>query len=494
MSKLKKNLGYQTIYQILNTCIPLITSPYLARVLGAEKQGVFSYTQSIINYFTLFAMLGVENYGTRTIANCGDDREKRSKSFWNIYFFQMCCTLLSIGIYVVYLTRICSQNVYIAFLQIFYLLGSLVDINWLFFGVEKFKTTVSRNMIIRISSVVLILSTVRKPSDLWIYTLIMAGSTFLSNIILWFFASKEVDVKAIRTVSKKEVVKHIKPNLVLFVPLMAMSVYHIMDKTMLGLLSTYKQVGYYYNADKIINIPIGILIGIGTVMLPRMTALNSNGLINEAKKLFLLSIELIVAVSSAMACGIFAISVEFTPLFFGSGYDECIRVIMMLSPGDCTPWRQKAASEVLPQRRRDGLSEIARMQYLIPNQKEKIFIESVFWGAGINLIVNLLLIVRLGALGAAIGTMAAELVSCFWQYKKINKYISCSSVIYKSMVYVLFGVVMIIVVRIVARIFCGGIVALVFEILTGVVVYSLLCIGYWKLTKNKILSVIKLRR
>lgn len=478
MSKLKKNLGYQTIYQILNTCIPLITSPYLARVLGAEKQGVFSYTQSIINYFTLFAMLGVENYGTRTIANCGDDREKRSKSFWNIYFFQMCCTLLSIGIYVVYLTRICSQNVYIAFLQIFYLLGSLVDINWLFFGVEKFKTTVSRNMIIRISSVVLILSTVRKPSDLWIYTLIMAGSTFLSNIILWFFASKEVDVKAIRTVSKKEVVKHIKPNLVLFVPLMAMSVYHIMDKTMLGLLSTYKQVGYYYNADKIINIPIGILIGIGTVMLPRMTALNSNGLINEAKKLFLLSIELIVAVSSAMACGIFAISVEFTPLFFGSGYDECIRVIMMLSP-------------ILVIK---GLSLVVRMQYLIPNQKEKILIESVFWGAGINLIVNLLLMVRLGALGAAIGTMAAELVSCFWQYKKINKYISCSSVIYKSMVYVLFGVVMIIVVRIVARIFCGGIVALVFEILTGVVVYSLLCIGYWKLTKNKILSVIKLRR
>lgn len=478
MSNLKKNLGYQTIFQILNTCIPLITSPYLARVLGAEMQGIFSYTQSIVNYFTLFAMLGVENYGTRTIANCGDDREKRSKAFWNIYFFQMCCTLLSIGIYVFYLTKICSQNVYIAFLQIFYILGALVDINWLFFGVEKFKTTVSRNMIIRITSVVLILSTVRKPSDLWIYTMIMAGSTFLSNIILWFFALKEIDVKAIRTISKNEVVKHIKPNLVLFVPLMAMSVYHIMDKTMLGLLSTYKQVGYYYNADKIINIPIGILIGIGTVMLPRMTALNSNGLINEAKNLFLLSIELIVAVSSAMACGIFAISVEFTPFFFGSGYDECIRVIMMLSP-------------ILVIK---GLSLVARMQYLIPNQKEKIFIESVFWGAGINLIVNLRLILRLGALGAAIGTMVAELASCFWQYKKINKYISCSSVIYKSMIYILFGAVMIAAVRIVACMFCGGIVSLVFEILTGVVVYSLLCIGYWKLTKNKILSIIKLRR
>lgn len=317
MSKLKKNLGYQTVYQILNTCIPLITSPYLARVLGAEKQGVFSYTQSIVNYFTLFAMLGVVNYGTRTIADCGKDRGKRSRTFWNIYILQLCCTVISISVYAFYLTQICSQNTYIAFLQIFYLLGSLVDINWLFFGVEKFKITVSRNMVIRICSVILILMLVRKPSDLWIYTVIMSGSTFLSNAILWFFASKEIDLKAIKEISWFEIVSHIKPNLVLFVPLMAMSVYHIMDKTMLGLLSTYKQVGYYYNADKIINIPIGILTGVGTVMLPRMTSLNKEGKLEEARKLFLLSIELIIVVAVAMACGISAISKEFTPFFFG---------------------------------------------------------------------------------------------------------------------------------------------------------------------------------
>ena len=344
-----------------------------------------------------------------------------------------------------------------------------MDINWFFFGIDEFKITVTKNTIIKLLTFVAIFIFVKDKSDIWKYVIIMAGGTLLSVVVLWPFLIKKI---GFYLPTRQEICEHIKPNILLFIPLLGLSVYHIMDKTMLGLLSTYKQVGYYYNADKIINIPIGILIGIGTVMLPRMTALNSNGLINEAKKLFLLSIELIVAVSSAMACGIFAISVEFTPLFFGSGYDECIRVIMMLSP-------------ILVIK---GLSLVVRMQYLIPNQKEKI------WGAGINLIVNLLLIVRLGALGAAIGTMAAELVSCFWQYKKINKYISCSSVIYKSMVYVLFGVVMIIVVRIVARIFCGGIVALVFEILTGVVVYSLLCIGYWKLTKNKILSVIKLRR
>ena len=125
----------------------------------------------------------------------------------------------------------------------------------------------------------------------------------------------------------------------------------------------------------------------------------------EAKKLFLLSIELIVVVSVAMACGISAISKEFTPFFFGQGYDACISLIIALAP-------------VLVVK---GLSEIARMMYLIPNHKEKIFIESVFCGAGVNFVVNWILIVRLGALGAVIGTIVAELVSCVWQYTRYRK-------------------------------------------------------------------------
>lgn len=478
MNKLKKNLGYQTIYQILNTCIPLITSPYLARVLGAEKQGIFSYTQSIINYFTLFAMLGIVNYGTVAIADCGDDKNKRSKTFWNIYAFQIICTLISMCIYIFYLIKICSQNKLIAFLQIFYLFGSLVDINWLFFGVEKFKITVSRNIVIRLCSVVLILATVKSPSDLWIYTLIMAGSTFLSNSILWFFTSKEININEIKEISSQEIIKHIKPILVLFLPLMAISVYHIMDKTMLGLLSTYTQVGYYYNADKIINIPIGVITGVGTVILPRITSLNKEGKQEEAEKLFLLSIELIIVVSTAMACGISAVSKEFTPLFFGQGYDSCIILIIALSP-------------VLVLK---GLSDTARMQYLIPNHKEKIFIESVVCGALVNLIVNWILIVRLDALGAVIGTLAAEFVSCVLQYAKMNKYISCSTSIFKSTIYLIFGLIMVFTVRIASTLFDGGILGLLFEIFIGAITYSVMCIGYWKITNSEITSLIKIKR
>ena len=134
------------------------------------------------------------------------------------------------------------------------------------------------------------------------------------------------------------------------------------------------------------------------------------------------------------------------------------------------------------------------MQYLIPNHKEKIFIESVFCGAVVNFIVNWILIVRLGALGAVIGTMVAELVSCIWQYAKMNKYISCLGSIFKSMIYIVFGVVMFVAVRIVSRWFDGGIVGLFFEILTGAMIYLAMCIGYWKITKNEITRLIKLKR
>ena len=324
MSKIKRNLGYQTIYQILNTCLPLITSPYLARVLGAEKQGIFSYTQSIVNYFTLFAMLGVVNYGTRTIAECKKERRSISYSFWNIYLFQALTSAICIVLYSSYLFFLSPENRLIALIQGLYLIGSFLDANWLFFGLEKFKITVTRNMVVRLLSVAAILLLVKSRDDLWVYTLIMAGSPVISNVIIWKFIPNEVDIHFTDYINFDEVKRHIKPNLVLFIPLLGMSVYHVMDKTMLGILSSYEQVGFYYNADKIINIPIGVIGGVGTVMLPRMSALFADNRAEDIKKYFLTSIEGIIISAAAMAFGIAAISKEFTPVFFGEGFEPCV--------------------------------------------------------------------------------------------------------------------------------------------------------------------------
>lgn len=476
ISGIKKNLMYQTIYQILNTSLPLITSPYLARVLGATQQGIFSYTQSIVNYFSIIAMLGVVDYGTRTIASCISNKEKRSNEFWNIYALQWIVSMVAIVAYIGYIWLICRDNVVISILQGFYLLGEWVNINWVFFGVEKFEITVKRNMIIRLASVGTILFFVKTVNDLWIYTFIMAGGSFLSNAVLWFYLPQIIDIKAYKNIRFQEIKKHVKPNLLLFIPIIAMSIYHIMDKTMLGILSTYKQGGLYYNADKVINIPIGIIYGVGTVMLPRISAMVESGKTRESKKLFDLSLEMIAALSISMAFGIAAISKEFTPLFFGQEFNECILLIMMLSP-------------VLIIK---SFSLTARTQYLIPAHKENIYIQSVFCGALVNLIVNLLLIPQYGAFGAIIGTLVAEGVACLWQYIRMMKYIDCKGVLIKSMIYLLFGIIMFITIRVIVKDLPSGIVGIIIEIFVGGIVYGGLCLFFWVITKNHtFLSILK---
>lgn len=466
MANLKKNIGFQTLYQILETCLPLITSPYLSRVLGAEQLGIFSYTQSIVNYFTLFAMLGLNNYGTRCIAAAGEDIEKRSKDFWSIYAIQFISSFIALSGYLSYLFFLCKENLTIGVIQGLAILACFLNINWLFFGLEKFSITVTRNAIIRVCTVVLILTLVKKQSDLWIYALVMVASTFLSQAVLWFYVPRAIKLAR---VTMKDVTSHIKSVLILFVPVAAMSVYHVMDKTMLGVLSTYEQSGFYYNADKVINIPAGIISGIGTVMLPRVSALIAQNRKEDADNLFLRSMEGSVLAASALAFGIAAIAKEFTPFFFGSGYEPCINLIIVLAP-------------VLVIK---GVAFSVRFQYLIPRKMDKIYISSVFAGMAINLIINLLAIPPLGALGAVIGTLVAELAACICQLCCIRKHIDFRNALTNSLLYVIFGVTMFGTVRLIGDHLDGSLVVLIFEIGVGASTYVILTLFYFALSDKK---------
>lgn len=470
-SSIKKNLGFQTVFQILNTCLPLITAPYLARVLGATQLGVFSYTSSIVAYFTLFAMLGTINYGTRSIATVKNDRAKRTRIFWGIYILQISCTLIACIAYIMYLIIGCQENKLIASIQIVALVSCFLDITWLFFGIEDFKTTVTCSMVFRIITVIAILFMVKSEQDLWIYTILMLGGTFLSQGVLWLFVPKIIDREHI---CLSEVIQHIKPNFILFIPLLAMSVYHTMDKTMLGILSTYEQSGFYYNTDKVINIPLCIINGVGTVMLPRMTALIQERKKKEANHLFVISLEGVCVVSVAMAFGIASISNEFIPIFFGKGYDSCIILTIVLAP-------------VLVIK---GVSNTVRTQYLVPMKMEKIFTQSVLVGAVINLIFNLILIPKIGAMGAVIGTLLAELVSCIWQLICMKKYIKLNRNIFNCCVYLIFGIIMFICVRGCALFHKNLLIQIAFEIIVGGLIYIILCIIYWLKTNNEMYKVI----
>jgi len=471
MSKLKKNLALQTIYQIVITITPLITAPYLARKLGASSLGVYSYTLSITNYFLLFCMLGFINYGTRAIASISEKKEQ-NKMFSEIYLLQLICCFVSLTVFLILLLFF-DNKIYLL-LQSPWIISCFFDVTWYFFGKEEFKITVIRNLIVKVITIVVTLLIVKNPTDLWKYILIMSLGILISQFSLWIIATKNISFK---NVSMRRVFSHLKPVCILFVPILAMSVYHIMDKTMLGALSTAKESGYYFNSDKIVSIPFGILTGIGTVMLSNITALLTKGQLEDAKNIFRKSLRYVVCLSIGMAFGIAAISKEFIPVFFGPGYDKCILLVQILSVTIIAKC----------------ISDISRTQYMIPYKKEKYFIVSVIVGSVINLILNFMYIyvLKMGALGATLGTVITEIVVCAIQIVFIQKDEKIVGVIVRNIAFIIYAILMYISVRCISVININIVLKIIVEIAIGGFVYLLLLFIHFNITNDKEFNDIK---
>ena len=469
MKSLSKNLSYQTIYQILTIITPLITAPYLSRILGAKQLGVFSYTSSVVAYFTLFAMLGTVNYGAKVIASCSSNKRELSVSFFSIYAFQIFACLISMAAYICLVALTNQEYKFIAYIQVLSVIACAVNVNWLLFGLEEFAVVTIRNIFVKIAEVASILLLVKTESDLAIYILIMLGSTLVSNLIAFVLLKKYVSLVRI---SWQDIKKHIKPNLMLFFPLLAISVYHIMDKTMLGAMSTYVESGYYYNSDKLINIPLCVINGVGVVMLPRVSNMIASGKHEDVLKLLKTSLEMIVAVGVAMSVGIASVSNEFVPFFFGSGFDKCIFLTYVFAP-------------ILLIK---GIVSTVRMQYLIPYGRDKEFLYSVCIGAVANLVLNLIFIPKYAALGAVIGTLGAEAIACITQLYNIRKEFDLRSYFVDSLVYVFLGVILFASVRLCALINVIAPVKIIVEITVGGLVYGALTFIYWYYKKRNYLS------
>lgn len=471
-SRLAKNIVYQTVYQILTVITPLITAPYVSRVLGANGLGLFTYTHTNAMYFTLFAMLGVANYGSRSIASVQDNKEARSEVFWNIYSVQVLMTLLMIALYSGYVLLFVKSNAQIVWIQGFIILACSFDVNWYFFGVEKFKVTVTRNIIIKILTVISVLLFVNQDTGVLGYTLVMSIGTLLSNIAVVPFLRREIFFVYPKA---RMMAKHLKPNMILFVPVLATSVFHIMDKTMLGSLGGLTQLGYYTNADKVINIPIGIINGLGTVYMPRITSLRLNNKEVDVKPVLYSSLELYSFVVIALSLGLAAISSEFAPWFYGPGFEPCADLIKLFAPVFIFK----------------SFSVYVRMNILIPYHNEKTYTVAVLAGAFINLIANSVFIPICGAQGAVIGTLLAEGAVWLIQVIKIPIKLSLKRVINSVAPYLIFGLLMIIVIRIIARLTISATMRIIAEISGGGMLYLGLCLLFWKISgnKNSILSI-----
>ena len=466
MSSLKKNIGLQMSYRVLTIITPLITSPIISRALGAEKIGVYSATQAFANYFMLFAMLGVEYYGQRTIANCRT-RADRTDAFWEIYAVQFVASMFSVVVYYLSAFFWLPSRITIMIIQGLWVVSCLFDINWLYFGVEDFKVTVTRNFIVKIITVFCIIAFIREPKDLVLYVGIMAGSTAVSQLVLWCNIGKYINFERIQI---KKCKRHVLPIVRLFIPMIALSIYHFMDKTMLDMLSSESEVGYYYAADKIIYIPLGLITAVGTVMLPRVSSMISDS--KERTELLLeKSTELSICMSSAVGFGIAAISRVFVPLFFGEGYEKCATLLVIFVP-------------VLFVK---ALSNIVDQQYLIPAKCDNQYTIAVTGGALVNLICNWVLIPQLGSIGATLGTLMAEFAVLVISIMYARQEINFVKMFFKQSYYILFGLIMFFTVRLLdSHIYIdSNLIRLILMIATGGLTYCILCFILWFNLKDK---------
>jgi O-antigen/teichoic acid export membrane protein len=389
---IKNNFIYSSIYQIISIILPIITVPYLSRVLEPEGLGIQSFTDSLQHYYILFAVLGTAVYGTREIAQHRKDILQYSALFWEIELmtvFTSFISLLAWCIFILFSTQ--YKLIYMAMIP--NLLASMLDITWLFNGLERFKLTVMRNLVFKVFGIVLIFLIVKTSDDLFKYILISSFVNLSSNASLWFYLPKII--KKVQ-IDKRQIIKHLKSTIIYFIPSLATSIYTVMDRTLIGLITKETvQNGYYLQAEKIISIAKSItFIAINSVVGVRISYLFALNKTNEVRERINNSMNYILFMGIGCSFGITGIARNFVPFFFGIGYDQVEYMLYIFAP----------IIIII------GISNCLSSHYFTPSGKRAQSAKYLLIGSCVNLILNLILIPKYGAYGAAIASVIAELI------------------------------------------------------------------------------------
>lgn len=402
MASVKKNYVYNLIAQVLAIILPIVTTPYVTRVLGNENLGIFNYAQSIVNYFVLFGCIGLNTYSQRQVAFYKGDRQKQSQVFWEVLLIRVVSLTASIVLYGIFIVRTADYPLCYAIFGL-ELLAALVDVSWFLQGNEDFRNNTIRAIITRLLGLVCIFLFVKNETHLNIYILCCAGAILVGNLSLLPFLRKflcRVPWKELRPL------KHLKPALILFLPQVAINVYTQLDKTMIGVLTgyNYDQVGYYSQAEKIVKLAMTIVTSIGGVMLSRVTVALAHNDQAGAKEYINKSFRFLFLLGWPIAVGLAVAAPDMVPWFFGPGYDAVVPCMVALSPLVLIV----------------GTSNVMGVQYMIPAKRMTEYTISILCGLCVNVLLNVLLIPRLGAMGAVAATLAAETVVTLKQYHSLR--------------------------------------------------------------------------
>ena len=447
-----KNYIYNLAYQILIIILPVITTPYISRVLGVENIGIYSYTLSISAFFILFGSLGVALYGKREIAYMQKDKKRYTIAFWEILILRVITMSISLLIFGLTFARNGEYQNYFKIL-ILEIIANCIDISWLFQGLEEFKKTVIRNMIVKIVSVVCIFVFVKTREDLTKYFIIYVLSMLIGNGSLWLYLPRFLTKVKL---SELNVKKHFKPTFSLFLPQIAVEIYTILDRTMIGLIVNDKsEVGFYDQSQKIIKMLLTVITSLGTVMLPRIANNFANGKKKKINKYMKKSFNMVFCLSFPMIFGIISVSAIFVPKFFGEGYEKVAILMNVISPIILFI----------------GLSNVIGTQYLLPTKRQKEFTISVVFGAVINFIINMSLIWNHGAIGASIGTVIAEFSVTAVQIYFVRKDFNVWKILKSSKNYLFASLIMFVVCLVIRSIVRKPYFSMALQVAIGGIVY-----------------------
>ena len=400
--KVIKNYLYNLSYQILTIILPIITVPYVTRIFTSEDLGNYGFYNSIVSYFSLFAMLGIGLYGTKQIASASDV----NSTFWNIYAIQLIASLISIFVYVIVILCIPTMSGIIPLILFISLFSKIIDISWLFSGKEDFKKITLRNTVVKVVGVISIFTFIKNSEDLYLYILLIVVFDFLGQVVMWIPAKKFIKRPSF---NMKIIKKNLHPIVLLFLPQVAISLYVVLDRTLLGLLGSYSDVGIYEQGQKLTSIIYKIVSSLGVVMLPRVANLLSERKEKEAQNMVKFSFILYNLIIFPMIFGLIAVNEVFVKLFLGKDFQDVKYVLYITTINIMLV----------------GWTNILGHQVLVVRNKNKEFMLSTTIPAFVSVAVNIAIIPFFGYIGASITSVVVEILvfAIQWYYSRniINK-------------------------------------------------------------------------
>ncbi|HEM5207446.1 TPA: flippase [Streptococcus suis] len=406
VSSVKLNFIMNFILTISNFIFPLITFPYVSRVLQAEGVGTINFATSIITYFSMIGMLGIPTYGIRACAKVRDDKEKLDKTVFEIMLLNslvMGLSLMLLFISVISIEKLASEKVLYLVLSST-LVFNVLGVDWLYRSLERYTYITIRSILFKLFSVILMFLFVRTSDDYVIYGAITVVAAVGSNLLNFINLHKII---SLRPINELNIFQHLKPTLTFFLLTVSTTIYLNVDTTMLGFIKGSKEVGYYSAAVKVKQILVSVVTSLGAVLLPRLSYYYEQGKMEDFERLTQKALNFVFIVSLPMVAYFILVSKQAILFLSGESFLPAVLPMQLIMPTVLFI----------------GLSNLMGIQILVPTNREKLVVYSTIVGAVVDIIVNVFAIPALGASGAAIAGTIAECSVTIVQFLFLKEFI-----------------------------------------------------------------------